>query len=135
MRQGNRFRVDFGEYFDSNPPHRRRMSGTCRTTGRPSTCPASNLEKRGQPCLVNTSDIDTEAVITTGLDDQGETPPEGEGRLTLPVDEACILSAQAQEPGGDELEGRGQWMMVAGGAGADTFNVVSGIDPEKEEWK
>lgn len=74
-------------------------------------------------------------VITTGLDDQGETPPEGEVHLTLPVDETCILGAQALEPGGDELEGRGQWMMVAGGAGADTFNVVSGIDPEKEEWK
>ena len=64
---------------------------------------------------------------------QGETPPEGE--VTLPVDEARPLSAQALEPGGDELEGRGQWMTVAGGAGADTFNVVSSIDPEEEKWR
>ena len=97
--------------------------------------PASNLENRDQLCLVNTSDIDTEVVITTGLDGQGETPPEGELHLTLPVDEARTLSAQALESGGDELEGRGQWMTVAGGAGAVTFSVVSGIDPEKEKWR
>ena len=77
--------------------------------------PASNLTKRSRLRLVNTSGIDTEVVIT-GLDDQGEAPPGGEVRLTLPAGQARTLSAQALEAGGDGFEGRfgdgaGKWQV------------------------
>ena len=77
--------------------------------------PASNLTKRSLLRLVNTSGIDTDVVIT-GLDDQGEAPPGGEVRLTLPAGQARTLSVQALEAGGDGFEGRfgdgaGKWQV------------------------
>ena len=77
--------------------------------------PASNLTKRSLLRLVNTSGIGTEVVIT-GLDDQGEAPPGGEVRLTLPAGQARTLSAQALEAGGDGFKGRfgdgaGKWQV------------------------
>ena len=77
--------------------------------------PASNLTKRSRLRLVNTSGIDTDVVIT-GLDDQGEVPPGGEVRLTLPAGQARTLSVQALEAGGDGFEGRfgdgaGKWQV------------------------
>ena len=77
--------------------------------------PASNLTKRSRLRLVNTSGIDTDVVIT-GLDDQGEAPPGGEVRLTLPAGQARTLSAQALEAGGGDFEGSfgdgaGKWQV------------------------
>ena len=77
--------------------------------------PASNLTKRSLLRLVNTSGIDTDVVIT-GLDDQGEAPPGGEVRLTLPAGQARTLGVQALEAGGDGFEGRfgdgaGKWQV------------------------
>ena len=77
--------------------------------------PASNLTKRSLLRLVNTSGIGTEVVIT-GLDDQGEAPPGGEVRLTLPAGQARTLSVQALEAGGDGFKGRfgdgaGKWQV------------------------
>ena len=77
--------------------------------------PASNVVKRSELRLLNTSGIDTNVVIT-GLDDTGAEPPGGDVRLTLPAGEARTLSAQALESGGEGFEGSfgdgaGKWQV------------------------
>ena len=77
--------------------------------------PASNVEKRSELRLLNTSGIDTDVVIT-GLDDRGAAAPGGDVRLTLPAGEARTLTAQALEAGGEGFEGSfgdgaGKWQV------------------------
>ena len=77
--------------------------------------PASNTRQRSRLRLINTAGIDTEVVID-GLDDRGESPPEGEVRLTLPADAARMISAQELEAGADGFSGRfgdgaGKWQL------------------------
>ena len=77
--------------------------------------PGSNRNQRSLLRLINASGIDT-AVVIDGLDDQGESPPGGTVRFTLPADQARTVSAQDLEEGGTDLEGSfgdgaGKWQL------------------------
>ena len=55
--------------------------------------------------LINTGGEDVEIAIT-GLNDRGQSPPEGEIRLTLPANRTRMLSAAQLETGTSDVRGR-----------------------------
>lgn len=77
--------------------------------------PGSNYGQRSWLRLVNLSDRAAEVVID-GLDDRGDSPPDGDVRLTLPPGGARMVSAQELEQGGDDIsgsfgDGTGKWQL------------------------
>ena len=77
--------------------------------------PASNTRQVSSLRLVNPGMEDADITIT-GIDDQGEPPPEGEVWLNLPAGEARVITAEELESGGDALQGRfgpgsGKWRL------------------------
>ena len=78
--------------------------------------PADNGNQQSRLRLINPG-VEAADIVITGQDDRGEPPPEGEVRLTLAGGAAHMLSAQALEAGGDDVEGRfgdgtGKWRLT-----------------------
>ena len=77
--------------------------------------PGSNYSQRSWLRLINLSDRAAEIVVD-GLDDRGDSPPDGDVRLTLPPGGARMVSAQQLEQGGDGIsgsfgDGEGKWQL------------------------
>ena len=78
--------------------------------------PGSNRRQRSRLRLINSATVSADVTIS-GLDDEGEAPPQGEVSLTLPAGGARTISAQQLESGGDGLRGRfgdgaGKWQLI-----------------------
>ena len=77
--------------------------------------PGKNRNQQSRLRLINLGD--TSAVIEiSGLDDQGNEPPGGDVRLTLPARSAQMLTARELEQGADDVSGRfgagsGKWQL------------------------
>ncbi len=77
--------------------------------------PGSNRDQESRLRVINMSESGARIVVR-GLDDQGDTPPEGVVRLDLPARAARTLSARQLEEGGDGFSGRfgdgsGKWRL------------------------
>ena len=77
--------------------------------------PARNTDQQSRLRLINPGDSTAEIEIT-GRDDQGDSPPEGSVRLTLPAGAAHLLTAEELEQGSDDFSGRfgagsGKWQL------------------------
>ena len=78
--------------------------------------PASNGNQQSRLRLANPG-VEAADIVITGQDDRGESPPEGEVRLTLAGGAAYMLTAQALEGGSAGIEGRfgdgaGKWRLT-----------------------
>ena len=77
--------------------------------------PAKNVDQQSRLRLINLGDGPAQIRIT-GLDDQGDDPPGGVVRLTLPAGAAHLLTAEELEQGSEEFSGRfdvgsGKWQL------------------------
>ena len=77
--------------------------------------PASNRDQQSRLRLVNPGEVRARIVIN-GLDDRGNTPPEGNVTLTLDAGAARTVTAQELEAGSDAFTGRfgngsGKWQL------------------------
>ena len=77
--------------------------------------PGSNRDQQSRLRLINPGEADA-AIVIDALDDQGEPPPEGEIRFTLPAGASRMFTAQQLEQGGAEFSGRlgdgeGKWQL------------------------
>ena len=77
--------------------------------------PAKNVDQQSRLRLINLGDGPAQIRIT-GRDDQGDDPPGGVVRLTLPAGAAHLLTAEELEQGSDEFSGRfgvgsGKWQL------------------------
>lgn len=77
--------------------------------------PGSNYGRRSWLRLINLSDLVAEVVID-GVDDRGDSSPDGDVRLTLPPGGARMVSAQDLEQGGGDIsgslgDGAGKWRL------------------------
>ena len=77
--------------------------------------PASAERRVSVLRLINPADADANVTIT-GMDDAGESPPEGAVTLTVPAGAATEITAQQLEAGADHFEGRfgdgkGKWRL------------------------
>ena len=82
--------------------------------------PGSNHSQVSRLRLINPTEADVEVTIT-GRDDEGESAPGGEVRLTLGAGQARTLTAQALESGGEDLagslgDGAGKWQLFVSAA-------------------
>ena len=77
--------------------------------------PAKNVDQQSRLRLINLGDGPAQIRIT-GRDDQGDDPPGGVVRLTLPAGAAHLLTPEELEQGSDEFSGRfgvgsGKWQL------------------------
>ena len=77
--------------------------------------PARNSDQQSRLRLINPGDNTAEIEIT-GRDDQGDSPPEGSVRLTLPAGAAHLLTAEELEQGAADFSGQfgvgsGKWQL------------------------
>ena len=77
--------------------------------------PAKNVDQRSRLRLINLGDGPAQIRIS-GRDDQGDDPPGGVVRLTLPAGAADLLTAGELEQGTDDFSGRfgvgsGKWQL------------------------
>ena len=77
--------------------------------------PASNDQRVSKLRLVNPTDAPAQ-VTSSGLDDRGAAPPEGDITLTLPAGAATSITAQQLEAGANHFDGRfgdgrGKWRL------------------------
>ena len=77
--------------------------------------PGRNTDQASRLRLVNLADGPA-SIRIDGIDDQGNTPPEGFVRLTLPAGEARMLTAEQFEQGAEGLSGQfgagsGKWQL------------------------
>ena len=77
--------------------------------------PGSNRDQQSRLRLINPG-AGTAEIEITGLDDEGEPPPEGAVRISLPAGAATMLTAQELEQGAEHFTGRfgtgmGKWQL------------------------
>ena len=77
--------------------------------------PGKNTDQQSLLRLINLGD-DAADIEISGLDDQGDDPPGGVVRLTLPAGAAHLLTAEELEQGSEEFSGRfdvgsGKWQL------------------------